>query len=184
MKIEPTDNCKDVCSSPAFMDMSRRRFLVGAGVLTAGLSTGPLLAADQSQRYAQVVKGHASLRGYWRFDGDLTDVMGKAPVKADGTFSYGAGAIEGQAVSLVPNEPLSVKNAEHLRGRSATIELFFKVASKPSADEDPVLIAQTSGQQIRYIVGIANDLSALLYRGGQNPNVLTKIELPTGWPFR
>jgi len=184
MKIEPTDNCKDVCSSPAFMDMSRRRFLVGAGVLTAGLSTGPLLAADQSQRYAQVVKGHASLRGYWRFDGDLTDVMGKAPVKADGTFSYGAGAIEGQAVSLVPNEPLSVKNAEHLRGRSATIELFFKVASKPSADEDPVLIAQTSGQQIRYIVGIANDLSALLYRGGQNPNVLTKIELPTGQPIQ
>ncbi|MFC1766872.1 GH116 family glycosyl-hydrolase, partial [Planctomycetota bacterium] len=180
--MESTDNCSNGCSSNACTNMSRRQFLVNAGVFTAALGAGPLLAADQGQSYAQAIQAHESLRGYWRLDGDLVDVLGKAHAQASGSTSFVNGVVEGKAVSLVPNEALSVTEAEHLRGRSATLELFFKVLSKPSGDEDPVLIAQSAGQEARYIIGLKNDLSALLYRNA-NAAVVTEINLPTNQPI-
>ncbi|WP_442506788.1 GH116 family glycosyl hydrolase [Novipirellula sp. SH528] len=164
------------------LDMSRRRFLVSAGVLAAGLGGRPLMAADSRESYAALLKSDPSLRGYWRFDGDLVDVMGKASATAKGDVTYVDGAVDGKAVSLEPNEPLSVQNTNHLRGRSATLELFFKVDSKPSGQEDIVLIAQTLGQAVRYIVGVKNDLSALVYRN-EKQTVLTTIKLPTAQPI-
>jgi uncharacterized protein (DUF608 family) len=168
------------------MDLSRRRFMVAAGAIAAelssGLSGGRLVAAESKEAYAAFLKSDPSLRGYWRFDGDLIDVMGKASAEANGAVSYVEGAVEGKAVSLVPNKPLSVKNAEHLRGRSATLELFFKVASKPSGQKAPVLIAQAAGQSVRYVVGVKSDLSALIYRNVKD-TVLTTINLPTDRPI-
>lgn len=190
MNDEINDGNHDSCSSSSCgcepsvleMDLPRRRFIVAAGALAAGLSAGPLMAASSKEAYAALLKLEPSLRGYWRFDGDLVDVMGKASAEAEGAVSYVDGAVEGKAVTLVPYKPLSVKNAEHLRGRSATLELFFKVASRPSGQRDPVLIAQTAGQSVRYIVGIRNDLSALIYRNEKN-TVLTTIQLPTDQPI-
>ncbi|EMI22766.1 secreted protein, partial [Rhodopirellula maiorica SM1] len=164
------------------MDLSRRRFLVAASALTAGLSGGPLLAAGSKEAYSAMLKSEPSLRGYWRFDDDLVDAMGKAPAKGGGSASFVEGPVDGQAICLVPNQPVSVQNTNHLRGRSATLELFFKLASPPSGVEHPVIIAQTAGQQARYIVGVKNDLSALIYRN-VNGDVLTTINLPTDQPI-
>ncbi|TWU34574.1 hypothetical protein Q31b_55280 [Novipirellula aureliae] len=168
------------CGTPP--DMSRRRFLVATTVLTAGLSGKPILAADQQESYSDAVKSHASLRGYWRFDGDLVDAFGKAPATSNGSMSFVEGAVDGKAVSLVPKQSVSVKQTDHLRGRAATLELFFKLASPPRGKEDPVIIAQTDGQQARYIVGVKNDLSALIYRN-VNGDVLTTINLATDQPI-
>jgi len=184
MKIEPAANCKNDCSSPALTgDVSRRHFLVSAGVLAAGLSAGPLLAASRRESYADFVKAHSSLRGYWRFDGNLVDAMGKAPAKGDGAMSFVEGAVDGKALSLIPKQPISVQNTNHLSGRSATLEMFFKVSAPPTGAKDPVLIAQTAGQNVRYIVGIKNDLSALTYRQ-ERETVPTTIKLPIDQPIK
>ncbi|MFG0287533.1 MAG: GH116 family glycosyl-hydrolase, partial [Rhodopirellula sp. JB044] len=167
------------------IDVTRRRFLVAAGALTAGLSGRPLFAdgaEDAKDAYASLLKSDPSLRGYWRLDGNLSDSLGKAPGKGGGAASYVDGVVDGKAICLVPKEPVSVTNTDHLRGRSATIELFFKLNSAPVGDEDPVIIAQTSGQQAHYIVGIKNDLSALLYQN-VNGDVLTTVNPPTDQPF-
>ncbi|WP_345684281.1 GH116 family glycosyl hydrolase [Novipirellula caenicola] len=150
--------------------------------MTTALTGKPLLAAGRRENYADAIQSHESLRGYWRFDGNLTDVMGKAPAKDGGSVSYVDGVVDGQAICLVPEQPVSVQNTNHLRGRSATLELFFKLASPPKGNEDPVIIAQTAGQQARYIVGIKNDLSTLVYRN-VNGDVLTTINLPTDQPI-
>ena len=164
------------------LDLPRRSFLVAAGAFAAGLSTGSSMAASSKDSYAALLKSDPSLRGYWRFDDELVDVMGKAPAKASGSVSYVDGAVDGKAVSLEPNEPLAVGNTNHLRGRSATLELFFQVASKPNGSDDIVLIAHTCGQAVRYIVGVKSDLSALVYRN-EKPTVLTTIKLPTDQPI-
>ncbi|MCM2369593.1 GH116 family glycosyl-hydrolase [Aporhodopirellula aestuarii] len=176
------DSVNDSVCCDSNLDMSRRRFLVAASVLTAGLSTRPLLAAGQQANYSDAVKAHASLRGYWQFDGDLVDAMGKAPAKGQGSASFAEGVVDGKAICLMPEQSVAVQNTDHLRGRSATLELFFKLASPPQGVEDPVIIAQTAGQQARYIVGVKNDLSALIYQN-VNGDVLTTINLPTDQPI-
>ncbi|EMI52279.1 hypothetical protein RSSM_06272, partial [Rhodopirellula sallentina SM41] len=129
-----------------------------------------------------MLQSDPSLSGYWRLDGNLTDTLEKAPGKGGSSASFVEGAVDGKAICLVPNKPVSVTNTNHLRGRSATIELFFKLNSTPVGNEDPVIIAQTAGQQARYIVGIKNDLSALLYQN-VNGNVLTTVNPPTDQQF-
>jgi uncharacterized protein (DUF608 family) len=179
MKSHP----KSLSASSSFSpDMSRRRFLVAAGTFAAGLVAGPLMAAGSRESYAALLKSDPALRGYWRFDGDLVDMLGKAHAKARGAASFTGGVIEGQAVSLMPNEPLLVAGADRLRGRSATLELFFKVDTMPSDGLNPVLIAQSTGKQARYVIGIKNDLSALLYQN-VNGDVVTEINLPTDQPI-
>ncbi|GAA4444395.1 GH116 family glycosyl-hydrolase [Novipirellula rosea] len=179
---------EESCCQPASdFDLSRRRFLIAAGVLSTALTGKPLLAAGRRESYADAIQSHDSLRGYWRFDGNLTDVMGKAHGKGGGSVSYVDGVVDGQAICLIPKQPLSkpavsVQNTNHLRGRSATLEMFFKLASPLKGNEDAVIIAQTAGQQARYIVGIKNDLSALIYRN-VNGDVLTTIHLPTDQPI-
>ncbi|MDQ8180265.1 GH116 family glycosyl-hydrolase [Pelagicoccus sp. SDUM812005] len=166
--------------------VSRRRFLVSAGAFAAGLSLGPLggslFAAGRREEYAKALKSHDSLRGYWKFDGDLLDALSNKAATAAAPVSFVDGAVEGDALSLTPQQSIFVKEAEHLRGRSATLELFFKVDSRPEGDDDLVLIAQTAGREARYVVGIKNDLSALLYRN-VNAAVLTEVNLPTAQPI-
>ncbi|WP_372723407.1 GH116 family glycosyl-hydrolase, partial [Novipirellula sp.] len=189
MQLNIIDDTSEVsCCEPAVdFDLSRRRFLIAAGAMTTALTGKPLFAAGRQESYADAIQSHESLRGYWRFDGDLTDVMDKAPAKGGGSVSYVDGVVDGQAICLAPKQPapkqpVSVQNTNHLRGRSATLELFFKLASPPKGNEDPVIIAQTAGQQARYIVGIKNDLSSLVYRN-VNGDVLTTINLPTDQPI-
>ncbi len=166
----------------ASASVSRRGFLVSAGAFAAGLSlgplAGPLFATRNREGYANALKSHNSLRGYWKFDGDLIDALSDKPAKAAAPVSFVNGAAEGQALSLSPKQSILVEDAEHLRGRSATLEMFFKVVSKPEGDDDIVLIAQTAGKEARYVIGIKNDLSALLYRNA-NAAVLTEINLST-----
>lgn len=168
------------------VELSRRRFLVSAGVLAAGAAAGlggvPLMGANERESYAALLKSDPALRGYWRFEGDLVDVMGNAHARPSGDVSYVDGATQGKAIDLVPNQPLSVQNTNHLRGPSATLELFFKLDAQPTGNEHPVLIAQANGQQTRYIVGVKSDLSALLYRN-VNGDVITTINLPTDRPI-
>jgi len=81
----------------------------------------------------------------------------------NGKQSYVEGVAGGQAVRLAPQQSVSTNNkTNHLRGRSATVEFFFK--------------------QVRYIVGVKSDLSALIYRNS-HATVQTTIQLPTDQPI-
>ena len=183
MKTGAITNSKNNPSLTTFtLDVSRRQFLVAASSVAAGLAAGPLLAVGRSDTYSEALKAHPSLRGYWRFDGNLADAVNKAPGIAGDAVSYVEGAVDGQALRLVPNQPLSVKSTDHLRGRSATLELFFKIDTQPTSEKDAVIIAQAAGENIRYIVGIKHDLSALTYLQSKK-TVLTTIYLPTAQPI-
>ncbi|MDF7809495.1 hypothetical protein P4E94_18780, partial [Pontiellaceae bacterium B12219] len=73
---------QQLCSTPSCgrgPSVRRRTFLVSAGAVTAGLAVGPVMAAEQRRNYSDLVKGHPALRGYWRFDGSLTDELGRQP---------------------------------------------------------------------------------------------------------
>ncbi|TWT81465.1 hypothetical protein CA13_29180 [Planctomycetes bacterium CA13] len=175
----PPNSCG--CQLPKnALDLSRREFMVSASALAAGLSTRPLMAAEDRESYATLLKADPSLRGYWRFDGNLVDAMGKAPGK--GAVSYVDGVVGGKAIKLIPKQSVTVNQADHLRGKSATVEFFFKLVSSPEGDQHPVLISQTIGQQVRYIVGVKNDLSGLIYQNNV-ATVQTTIKLPTDQPI-
>lgn len=159
-------------------DVSRRRFLVAAGTFAAGLAAGPLMAAGSRDSYAQALKSDSALRGHWRFDGDLVDVLGKSHAKASGASSFVGGAIDGQAISLEPNAPILFPGADKFMSRSTTLELFFKIDAKPKGKGNPVIIAQSKGKSPLYVIGVKNDLSVLLYQNRMNA-VVTEINLPT-----
>lgn len=149
-----------------------------------GLASGDLTGTDDRVAYADALKAHPGLRAHWKFDGNLEDRTGKASARSSGTVSYAEGVL-GKALKVNLKSPVSVPNADLLRGKSgsrATLEMFFQIASAPTGDKDVVLIAQADGEQARYIVGIKNDLSALVYRN-EKAAVLTRIELPTAQPI-
>ena len=173
---------KDTSPLSLTPDMSRRRFLVAAGTFTAGMAAGPLMAAGSRESYAAALKAEPTLRGHWRFDGDLLDVLGKSQARANGATSFVSGAIDGKAISLEPNAPILVPGADKLKGRSTTLELFFKIDSKPTGDGNPVIIAQSNGKSALYVVGVKDDLSKLLYQMN-NGMVVTEINLPTDKPI-
>ncbi|MDP4643432.1 MAG: GH116 family glycosyl hydrolase [Opitutales bacterium] len=182
MKNLPTSTSYDIAASSFSPDISRRRFLVAAGTFAAGIAAAPLMAAGSRESYAAVLKSDPSLRGYWRFDGDLVDMLGKSKATSKGASSFVDGAIEGKAISLEPNSPILVANADQLKGRSTTLELFFKIDSKPTGDGNPVIIAQSTGKSALYVIGVKNDLSTLLYQNN-NGMVVTEINLPTDQPI-
>ena len=64
-------------SSTFSADISRRRFLVAASTFVAGLAAGPLMAAGSRESYAALLKSNPALRGYWRFEGNLVDMLGR-----------------------------------------------------------------------------------------------------------
>ena len=174
-----SDTCK--CEPTTVgLDVSRRQFIVLVSSVAAGLSASPLLAGSQKKSYADAIKAHESLRGYWRCEGNLVDVMGKASM--NGKQSYIEGVTGGLAVSFAPEESVSTNKTNHLRGRSATVEFFFKLAAAPEGPQPVVLISQTAGQQVRYIVGVKSDLSALIYQNA-HASVQTTIQLPTNKPI-
>ncbi len=158
------------------------------GLVLFGVIVGfaaPLRVAARGEAYARALKAHPELRAHWAFDGDLADHSGKAPAESGGAVSYVEGVL-GKALSVDSKAPVSLPNADWLMGKKGsrvTLELFFNVVSAPSGNDDVVLLGQTTGQQVRYLVGIKNDLSALIYRGGQNQSVLTTINLPTDQPL-
>ena len=178
--VNPTADDSSCCV--AEVDLSRRRFLVAASALTAGLAGGPLMAKEARQNYSDAVNAHASLRGYWRLDGNLDDVKKKAPAKSKGPASFAEGVVDGKALSLTPKQLVTVDKTDHLRGRAATVEFFFKLVSAPKGQQPTVLISQTSGEQVRYIVGVKNDLSGLIYQNAVE-TVQTTINLPTNQPI-
>ena len=159
-----------------YSGVSRRQFLVGVGALAVGSAAGRALAADAGQTYAGAVLSHESLRGYWRLDGDLADATGKAAAKATGKVQFAEGAVDGRAANLVPNQAVTVSKTGHLVSPAASLELFFRLSAKPVGDQDPVIIAQTSRNNIRFIIGIRRDLSALTFTEGRVP---TTVHLPT-----
>ena len=140
------------------------------------------MAAGSRESYAERLKSEATLRGYWRFDGDLVDVLGKSKAKASGKTSFVEGSIGGEAISLEPKASILVPDADKLKGRSTTLELFFKIDAKPTGDGNPVIIAQSNGKQALFVIGVKNDLSALLYQNN-NGAVVTEINLPTDKPI-
>jgi non-lysosomal glucosylceramidase len=162
-------------------NLSRRKFLViGAGLSTAAL-TGclPIFGGRETgEAYANKLMSHEKLRAYWRFDNNLTDVISGKAVATLGTNAYVDGAVNGAGIKLEPGKTLSEAETENLYGRFATIELFFKVDSAPTGSENQVIIAQADGENVRYIIGIKHDLSALLYQN-MNGDVITRIDLPT-----
>lgn len=176
-KLNSSNGCG--CSSPT---MSRRHFLI-AGASSVGLMgcmqwPGGRVSSDA---YAEAVKSHESLRGYWRFENDLVDLISGKSAVASGVNSFDDGAVKGSGIKLAPGKNLAVSDTKNLFGRFATIELFFKVNAKPSGTEDSVIIAQADGDNVRYIIGVKNDLSALLYRNTKE-EVVTRIDLPTNRP--
>ncbi len=181
MKTDTADKCNSDCSCEGISEMSRGRFLIGSGLFAAALGAVPVMAAGNRDMYAAALKADGSLRGYWRFEGDLVDVMGKSNASARGAAAFVDGAIDGRAISLQPHQPVSVAGADKLKGRSTTLELFFKIEAKPEGDDNPVIIAQSNGKQALYVIGVKNDLSALLYQN-VNGMVVTEINLPTDRP--
>ena len=162
-------------------NLSRRNFLIASGAITTALSGTPLMAATgQEKTYADVIKTDKSLRGYWRCEGDLVDAMGKTSTKGDASFVEGA--VDGEAIKLIPDQSISASPTDHLRSRSATVEFFFKLDSKPAGKQGAVLISQTAGNQVRYIVGVKNDLSGLIYQNAI-ATVQTTINLATDQPI-
>ncbi|MCP5537947.1 MAG: glucosylceramidase [Akkermansiaceae bacterium] len=181
MKILPESNRDDSNSPFSLTNVSRRRFLVAAGSFAAGLTAGPLMAAGSRESYAKALRAEQTLRGHWRFDGNLVDVLGKSNAKASGATTFVDGAIDGKAISLEPNASILVPGADKLKGRSTTLELFFKIDAKPKGNDNPVIIAQSKGKQALYVIGVKNDLSKLLYQNA-NGMVVTEINLPTDQP--
>ena len=165
--------------SQAPMGISRRQFLVAAGAVGVGSAGAPVLAVGAGKTYADAVKSHRSLRGYWRLDGNLADATSKAAAKATGKVQFVEGAVVGQALRLVPKQAVAVANTKHLSSAAATLELFFQLTARPGGDHDPVIIAQASGSSIRFIIGVKRDLSALTFTEGRVP---TTVHLPTAQP--
>ncbi|MEI6891443.1 MAG: GH116 family glycosyl hydrolase [Pontiella sp.] len=182
MKKESVNSEENDCSCSGVTDLSRGQFLIASGIFAASLGATPVMAASGKNAYAALLKSDPSLRGYWRFEGNLIDVLGKSNATENGSTSFVDGAIEGKAISLQPNKPLSVTGADKLKGRSTTLELFFRIDAKPSGKGNPVIIAQGKGKQALYVIGIKNDLSALLYQNN-NGMVVTEINLPTDQPI-
>ncbi|MDF7799618.1 GH116 family glycosyl hydrolase [Pontiellaceae bacterium B1224] len=182
MKTEPADSCTNDCSCSGATNLSRGRFLIGTGIFAAGLGAAPLMAAGNKNAYAALLMSDPSLRGYWRFEGDLVDMMGKSQAEASGDVSFVDGAIESKGISLEPSEPILIPGADKLKGRSTTLEMFFKIDAKPSGQDNPVIIAQSNGKTALYVIGIKNDLTALLYQN-TNGMVVTEINLPTDQPI-
>lgn len=161
--------------------------------LTSVLDWTPAAVSEQAPNpvasnndFAKALKAHPELRAHWSFDGNLADATGQATAKADAAVSFAEGVL-GQALKVDAQSPASVPQADWLMGKKGsrvTLELFFKVLSAPTGNKDVVLMGQTTGQKVRYLIGVKNDLSALLYRGGQNQSVLTTIHLPTDQPIK
>ena len=76
------------------MGVSRRYFIVSAGSFFAGMGVGPLKAAESRETYATQLKAEKSIKGYWRLDGDLKDVLGKLKANTSGKTSFADGAME------------------------------------------------------------------------------------------
>ena len=111
------DNAPNESVSSSFtVDMSRRRFLVAASTVAAGVSAGPVRAASRRETYSDLVKVHPSLRGYWRIDGGLVDVMGTASAQAGGAVSFIEGAVGGKngEVKLLLQGSLVLKAGQQL----------------------------------------------------------------------
>ena len=163
--------------------VSRRTFLLSSAALVTAMAARPLRAAEDRRGYADALRADPDLSGYWRFDGDLQDVLGKSNASGGASASFVKGTLaEGQAIQLVPHDPVAIADTDHLRGRSATLSLFFKMTAAPTGEQHPVLLAESAGQHARYVVGVKRDLSALLYRM-ENAKVVTEINLPTDQPI-
>ncbi|MDO6719788.1 GH116 family glycosyl-hydrolase [Psychrosphaera sp. 1_MG-2023] len=176
---EPQSNKSCQCDAP---NLSRRNFLFVAGATPfamAGCTSSVFSNLSYGKDYHEAIKAHDSLRAYWRFDDNVIDELSGLPAKTKQVNSFENGAVTGSGIQLSPGNSLEVDDTKHLYGRFATIELFFKVNSQPRGDDNPVIIAQANGENVRYIIGVENDLSALLYRN-VNGKVVTRIDLPTG----
>lgn len=163
-------------------DLSRRNFLIaGAGASAFAMMgcTSLFAGKNYSESYAKVIQSHDTLRSYWRFDNNITDLVSGKNAASNGAISFVDGAVKGAAIKLEPESVLAVKDTEKLYGRFATLELFFKVDSAPEGEENPVIIAQADGEDVRYIIAVKSDLSALLYRNRLD-KVVTRIDIPTG----
>lgn len=142
--------------------------------------TGELWSGSDKagENYAAAIQSRESLRGYWRFENNFNDEISGLPAAKSGQPHLTEGALKGKALALDPESYLSIADTDHLRDRAATVQFFFKVEQRPENGEDVVLIAQTNEQDVRYIIGVKHDLSALLYRNHRD-KIVTRIDLPT-----
>ena len=175
------------CCSSSFKGFSpsfkRRTFLVSAGTVTAGLAARPVLANEKRKNYADLVKGHPALIGYWRFDGKLTDELGKQPaVEGPANLEFAKGAVEGQALHLTPGLHVGVPALKTVERGAETLELFFKLNALPDEEYDPVIVSWASEEVERFILGVKHDLSGLIWKQGYAAHHVTSIKLPTGKP--
>ncbi|MDF7806412.1 hypothetical protein P4E94_03110 [Pontiellaceae bacterium B12219] len=137
MKSEPVDTCNTDCACSGGTRISRGRFLVGTGMFAAALGAVPTMAAGSREAYASLLMSDPALRGYWRFEDNLVDRVGKSNAVASGSPSFVDGAIDSKAISLQPHQPLSVAGADQLKGRSSTLELFLNWMPNPMATGIP-----------------------------------------------
>jgi uncharacterized protein (DUF608 family) len=142
--------------------------------------------ALRTQRLAELpsegflLKGHPSLRCYWRFDGDLSDTLGGFPAEGPADLEFVPGAVKGQALRLKPGQRVAVPDAEPVGHGAASLELFFRLNAMPDGTTDPVIISQESENSMNYEVGVKRDLSTLTYT--HDGRVKTMVNLPTGKP--
>jgi len=177
-----SDSCHEL---PTINTFSRRSFLVSASILGAsiGLEPSKLWAStSKSESYSKLILDTPNLKGYWRFDGDTINQVRNTPSKVMGDIAYAEGVMSGKALSLNPNNKTYIQQADALRGKSATVELFFRLEKNPTDGKDTVIIAQTKGKAARYVLGVKHDLSAITY-SNTKLEVVTTAYLPTDKPI-
>lgn len=156
--------------------MRRRDFLkaVGGAAFAAAIPSEGA-AAD----YGAAVRSTGGLVGYWPFDGDTSDPVGKAngtPQK--GTITYVATPVGTRAALLEGGAFVAMGQTPQLDTDDATVELLFQVSRKPDHGYNPCLVAKRSTSEVtRWSIHVMADLKSIaMWNGGS----VSLVEPPDG----
>ena len=149
-------------------------FAESTGVTSALLAiclaaVSPTSGETPSDRYAQIIVAEPGLVGYWRMDGNLTDKKtGDSGTATGGPARFVEAPVGGKALALDKGQFVTVAKAAQLDSPETTVELFFKLAAKPTGNA--CLIAKrgdSSNRETRYSLHVGTDLTALLIWNGR-----------------
>ncbi len=133
-------------------------------LLTGGVAVGGEL---MSERDSGAMLSDDSLVGHWRMEGNLADSKGKKSGVLHGdTVHFVEGPIGGNALALDEKQWVIVKEADYLDLPQTTVELSFKLLSKPP--HNSCLVAKRSEKVTRFSIHVARDLSQIHVWNGRS----------------
>lgn len=160
---------------------NRREFLMKLGAAAASVAASPAGAEREAEMaYDRMVLSHPSLLGYWRFEGDLTDARGGlagearggAPVFVDGATGGKALLVDGgRFVEFGPSPALDTE--------STTVELFFRLPSRPPSGYNMCLVGKRAGHDsTRFSIHVMSDLQAVAVWNGAAVTLFPPLDGP------